>query len=293
MYAQIEYHALYGFDHFIVVDDCSTDASLNILRAYAQTGMLTLIPFGFYSDCGDGYTKDQYALIAKLSRLAKGMCEWIGFWDMDEYLGTSKAAFRLNLPAFIASNGDVAVFRLRRVLMSNHGLLVRDKTQLVVEAFHLGHANMHGAGLTPMMLNGIKTLIRRDGFVRWSSPHFPETLNVTVAFNVSNKDRDPKQTKYFDGRCWFPTLDLFLYHHRFLSLEEWMTGRASRFTNQVGHTNPFANDSFAKWAAGNSSEDCAPDVEFVVQSVVPKVHAALRKRWGNRALDFLLGSLHL
>jgi len=34
-------------------------------------------------------------------------------------------------------------------------------------------------------------------------------------------------------------------------------------------------------------------VEFVVQSVVPKVRAALRKRWGNRALDFLLGSLPL
>jgi hypothetical protein len=83
----IEYHKLIGIQHFVLVDDRSTDSYLDLLEPYIRSGDVEL----FSNPCpeelrGREWPKYQSAVHDKLVRRLRGVSRWLGLVDIDEFI---------------------------------------------------------------------------------------------------------------------------------------------------------------------------------------------------------------
>jgi len=83
----LEYHKLIGVQHFILVDDRSTDAFWEVLRPYICSGEVEL----FSNPCpepfrGRSWPKYQVAVHGALVRYLQGVSKWLALVDVDEFI---------------------------------------------------------------------------------------------------------------------------------------------------------------------------------------------------------------
>lgn len=80
LYAEqwITYHLSLGFEHFFVYDNGSSDDISAVLRKFIIGGVVTLISWPVRAGQIDAYS---HAI-----NMLQGCCEWVGFFDTDEYV---------------------------------------------------------------------------------------------------------------------------------------------------------------------------------------------------------------
>ena len=83
----IEYHKIIGVQHFVLVDDRSTDNYLDVLEPYIESGEVQL----FRQDCpealqGRDWPEYQCAVHCALVSYLRGLSQWVALIDTDEFI---------------------------------------------------------------------------------------------------------------------------------------------------------------------------------------------------------------
>lgn len=87
----VAYHYLLGVEHFIIYDNGSTDATVEVLAPFVNAGLVTLVHWPLFPGQIDAY---QHAVATFGPR-----CDWMGFLDIDEFVSLPRG---MTLPAFLA-----------------------------------------------------------------------------------------------------------------------------------------------------------------------------------------------
>jgi len=270
----IEYHRIAGVDHFFVADDCSNDngSTFSVLSSYHATRFVTFIPyaFGFNTTCLN-HVPSEKKLFKHLFRRAKKHCEWIGVWDVDEYLTSTNIEYLGNFLGFLQKN-PAPLVRFPWFIVGSEGMERRPhEGSLDIELFRHGRMDNH-----------VKTIGRSAVLDDWEFSHFPTIkykfvdLRRRYQFARLWKDELYNSTNENGKRCEMPKSPFFLKHFQYKSYEDFIHDRGSRKVTSGNSPNPWMNDPRSKWLGGNFS-DCMIAQEFT-EVMARLVHEALNKR---------------
>jgi len=105
----IEYHRLIKVDHFYIYDDRSTDNIKQVLQPYIDAGIVSLYYWNNNKTVAEDlviehplYTRNQRFCIADCIYHHQQETDWIGVWDVDEFLYIN--------PSFSDFNGVITKF---------------------------------------------------------------------------------------------------------------------------------------------------------------------------------------
>jgi len=237
----IEYHALAGFDHFFVLNDCSTDLTHNVLDHYTRSApeLVSYWASPYDADspappqCAPAtHVPNEFESLDKLTKVARRQCEWIMAFDLDEYVTGVDLTFLGDFHAFLQQLGQVeqpglGLKRLMWMVMGSHALERRPRHRLVIETYTQNRMGFW-----------IKTAARSELVEGWAhSSHFPDLANDTLALDpvrlqspfADEGDFDFEFTATEGNRvCWRPRLDMFLRHYVYLSFVEYTATRTRR-----------------------------------------------------------------
>lgn len=87
----VAYHYLLGVEHFVIYDNRSDDATVEVLAPFVNAGLVTLVHWPLFPGQIDAY---QHAVMTFGPR-----CDWMGFLDIDEFVSLPPG---VTLPAFLA-----------------------------------------------------------------------------------------------------------------------------------------------------------------------------------------------
>lgn len=120
----VEFHRMIGIDHFYMYDNNSTDNSVEVLRPYIDSGIVSLKKWEKNHAQLEAY-KDG-------SEIAKKETEWLGFIDIDEFVILNKQNAIYDVLMNFKKRPAVLLYWH---LFGTSGMMNRDEKGLVIEDF--------------------------------------------------------------------------------------------------------------------------------------------------------------
>ena len=273
----IEYHRAAGVHHFYIADDCSTDDGRThyILNKYQTTGLVTFNASQPFNNCSN-HQPDEDNLFRMLFQIARYQCDWLGIWDVDEYITTTSNHHwdKHSLYSFLENNSYHGFYRLPWWIMSS-GMLEERPQGLIIENYH------HGK----LAMDHIKTLSKTSLISNWGFSLYPFAYEPNVSEDVVNYLTTPhlhEEEFIKNESCTYPTSSLYLRHYMGLSFEEYMYGRGSYKITSNGWVNPWAINPRSSWLTSfNFTSNCTMEGELFKRKMIQRVRVALKKMWGS------------
>lgn len=83
----IEFHRIIGVQHFVLVDDRSTDDCMAVLRPYIDAGEVELLTLPCPEPWhGRAWTTFQCAVLQSICKQQRGVSRWLALIDLDEFI---------------------------------------------------------------------------------------------------------------------------------------------------------------------------------------------------------------
>jgi len=83
----IEFHRMIGVQHFVLVNDRSTDDFMAVLRPYIDAGEVELLTLPCPSEFhGRAWTTFQCAVLDAICKQQRGVSRWLALIDLDEFI---------------------------------------------------------------------------------------------------------------------------------------------------------------------------------------------------------------
>ena len=124
----LEHHIAHGVEHFYLIDDYSTDNSVNILAPYLKRGIVSMHPAPFpnvqYRQVAAYHKTFTYSILAKNESM------WVAVIDLDEFLYSPKD---FDVRKVLRQHEGLAIIGLNWVWFGSSGLITQP--QSVVQAF--------------------------------------------------------------------------------------------------------------------------------------------------------------
>ena len=256
----IAYHRTVGIDHFIILDNESTDGTYFLLQPLADAGLITYFRWDLrqtYPGFGTVQVGPQVPAYNFALHLARnlGRWEWIGFIDLDEFvlptetdnIGDVLSGFS----AFGAVGANWRMFGSSGHLSEPQGLVIENFTRCSLDGFS---ANKH-----------VKSFAQISK-LQQAGTHIPQTLTDHVV-DMAARRISPERHGVHDAVVY----DKLVINHYFTkSFEEWSRKRikgnvASRITRSNWDRPP---EMFAEYDR-NEREDRA------ILKYVPAVRQAI------------------
>jgi len=277
----IEHNLILGIKHFAILDDCSSDdnQTMEVLRHYERIGAVSYYtkPFEASKMPCDSYLPDESKTTMRLVEDIKSRCSWILVADIDEYLVKMDGSHDDSLVDLVLSHRDKDTIRFVWVMMSNHGIEKRQKSQIMLETYTLGQ-------ILPKWEAGVKTMARSDAILTWRNSHFPDLINDqedSWSLNTNYKYLQSREHGRI-GLCIMPHNKWVLKHFRYLSYEEFEETRLSRNFTASGRVNFWRNNSREAWGkkTWTKKEGCIKEFgrNFTAKSI-PRIWNSLNKQY--------------
>lgn len=256
----VEYHKILGVDQFYIADDCSDrnkDEVDDILWNYEKEGVVTYSPHQPFNDC-QNHSPNQTALFRLMYNMSIGKCQWVGLWDIDEFITISSENYNYesNFLLNYLNSLPHGIARFVWVIMGSDGHEAIDPTHLVIERYlngtvgPLSNKPLHGAE-EPCQ---VKSIFRWDvarGIGGPNPAHFPilepfpgsDYYKTIFCHKEELKPYSPNKK----NKCLIPNQPIFLRHYRSKSWEEYMLGRGSRLKEPHGAPNRWHKNPREKW----------------------------------------------
>lgn len=257
----IEYHKILGVDQFFIADDCSDrekDGIDSILLQYEKEGVVTYSPNQTFNDCHN-HSPNQTALFQLMYNMTLGKCQWIGLWDVDEFITVSSGGskYKKNFLLDYLNSLPHGIARLVWMIMGSDGHEAVDPMQLVIERYlngtvgPLANKPQHIAA-EPCQT---KSIFRWDVTLGIGGPnpaHYPllkpfPGMDYYKTIFCHEEELKPYKLSLNGNKCLVPTASIFLRHYRSKSWEEYMLGRGSRLKEPHGAPNRWHVKPREKW----------------------------------------------
>jgi len=202
----LEYHISQGIDHFIFLDLGSTDSTKQIFGHYSDyvthvdwfsffpktPGVMKAIGnykiFGSYmiANAALGYN-------IAISSIARVITEFVGIWDMDEYLFSNSTSIRGHLETFF-KEGNICGKAVQNMIFSarssRNSSLVIDKMRFRAPFGNTGRASKWIA--RPSHIDPVGTAGKRFTHI-----HLPQCMNSTVFIGTDRDDANSLRLNHY------------------------------------------------------------------------------------------------
>ncbi len=165
----IEYHIKKGFEHFYIYNNDSTDATVEILKEYEKKGIITHIHFPLRPGQYDAY-KDCCMRFSHES-------QWIGFYDIDEYL---QCMTNLSIRDFLEKNLGVPAIGIHWAIFGSGGQEKHDPKPDCERFYHRAYKSF-------FKNQWIKSIVNPRLVERVTDPHFFFYRNNASTLNTELK----------------------------------------------------------------------------------------------------------
>jgi len=278
----IEYHLLMKVDHFYIYNDKSTDNIVEVLKPYTDKGIVSLIAWDKNRTVSSDrilkeptFTIDQRYCIADCLFNHGNESQWMGVWDVDEYLVMNKKY--ANFADVIDNYLDPQKLDVLQVPMTNFGPSKHTfkPAGLLMENYHW-RMNKTLFGYNPVNDKFMGKSIYRSGCGEAEvhfTPHLPAHCNPKAEFADLDVNPDyPVHFKHFFSKSWQEFNDKMLKWGWKLSYE--------RFLNDTRYYHDVYDDSMKAFApavkkaiaCSNNPKECASfSQEIPAPTVTPTV----------------------
>ncbi|MEM7721048.1 MAG: glycosyltransferase family 92 protein [Pseudomonadota bacterium] len=250
----IEFHRLVGVEKFLIYDNCSTDATREILRPYEQDGLVEVVPWPHFVH-GFGTQALAYAhAVAYLGPNAR----WMAFIDIDEYLFSPSGR---PISEILKSYEDLPALVVYWLMYGTsgrsepgEGLMIEDYTM---------RAHPPEQASRDKILANYKSIVDPGKVIANSGAHhFFVDGNAQTGF-------DEKRRPVFFKKERRVTVDEIRINHYFTkSLSEWRTRYGRQTGNSTVLRDEFLDDAFAK-------VECEPIEDTAIWRYLPALQAAM------------------
>ncbi len=205
----LDHYIFHGADHFYLVNDQSTDNSLEVLAPYISAGKVTLVDIEWPRVA---HRQSEIYTHAFLPRLHE--TRWMCICDIDEYIWSPRD---INLKNVLKLCENLSQIQIRQAIFGSNGL--RSQPPSIVQGFTMRRACQNGTTLD----HGYKYIVQNTYTFTKFDVHFANpTPETTAANNWLIIDDD-----------WFA-----LNHYKCQSWEFWKDvkctrGDADEFTTRV------------------------------------------------------------
>ena len=244
----VEYHKILGVDQFYIADDCSDrnkDETDRIVWQYEKEGLVTYSPHQSFNDCKN-HSPDQTTLFQLMYNMSFGKCQWVGLWDIDEFItfSSEKYNYQSNFLLNYLNALPHGIARLVWVIMGSDGHETIDPTHLVIERY------LNGA-VGPCEIKSIFRWDVAQGIGGPNPAHFPLLIpfpgsDYYKTFVCRKEELKPYSPNNME-KCLIPSQPIFLRHYRSKSWEEYILGRGSRSKNSNGVPSQWNKNPREKW----------------------------------------------
>lgn len=131
----LEYHLLVGVDHFYLYNNFSSDNYKDILAAYTEKGIVTLVEWpvkygqvSAYEDCGKRYAQES---------------RWILFLDLDEFVCPT---IETSVGTWLKRFERYPAVKMYWLLFGTNGIIDADSEKLVIEQYTCSWAKLRNVG---------------------------------------------------------------------------------------------------------------------------------------------------
>jgi hypothetical protein len=218
----IAFHRVIGVDHFIFLDNESTDATRYILRPLESAGIITLVPWqtkerylNFELE-SIGPQVPGYALALDIVRYAR-VWEWVGFIDLDEFLVPTTNATLLEC---LASVPNAAAIGINWHVFGSNYHIDRPSGNVIDNYTRRAHTNFAAN-------KHVKTIARVDKIVK-PGIHIPLVVNGLL-LDMAGSSIDPRRDGIHESVVSSP---LRVHHYFTKSRTDWnmkrLRGRVSK-----------------------------------------------------------------
>jgi hypothetical protein len=245
----IEYNYLLGFEHFYIVDDCSTSergSSVYWGTIYEISGIASFFTDLAFLDCTN-HKPDESRILRFMFAKARNDCDWISFMDVDEYIFPVVVADHLenfSITKYLNNSLTTPIIRMPWLTMGSDNQEKRP-TGLLIESYRIGKYDH------PLL----KTIAHNDVIGDWSFTQLPWIKNKPSHKKIKYYEKNGykldnytylKEVKKFAERleinfttelksvtinskqCKIPISPLYLRHYRFLNWHDLIITRGSR-----------------------------------------------------------------
>jgi FkbM family methyltransferase len=195
----IAYHRVIGFDEVVVYDHESTDGSSELLDDLAGQGLVTRVPWSVPDDVSPQRSAYEDAIARYRGRL-----EWMGFFDVDEFLVLVRHE---TIGDFLDEYADRDAIAVNWRLLGSGGQ-ERYGPEPVIDRFRRASGRRAGRN------RRVKALARLDVLRGPPSPHTPRLHRPARYLTVAGEPAD-------SGRATVDHDTIRLNHYYTKSYEEW------------------------------------------------------------------------
>lgn len=121
----IEFYLASGVDHFFMINDSSTDNSVELIQSYIEQGLVSL----YHSDW-DRHFGRQGEMLSHFIFPERHRTEWLLIVDLDEFLWSKRS---INLKDVFAECNNIAQVQFHHTMFGSNGHIVQPKS--VVQGF--------------------------------------------------------------------------------------------------------------------------------------------------------------
>lgn len=229
----ISYHTVMGYSKFYIYDDCSKDATSEILKSMRRTNEnITIFSKEAQGKCEK--VPDENELLQEMFLAAKPECDYVGVFDVDEFVTKQPDLYAGSLTRYLAES-DAPCMRMVWWLMGNDGQEERPEG-LVIESYKRGRwAPIH-----------MKSICRANIIIRWAFSLWPSEFISKYVYIDDWLDWDhahryeTRRVRLPDGSVVpAPSQPFFLKHYYVKSLEDYLSNRGARKFTSNGEPNTF------------------------------------------------------
>lgn len=195
----LDHYLFHGADHFYLVNDQSTDNSLEVLAPYISKGLVTLIHCDWPRV---HHRQSQIYTHAFLPRLPE--TRWMCVCDVDEYVWSPR---HVDIKEVLRSCEGLSQIQIRQTIFGSNGHELQPAS--IVQGFTMRRADQNGTSID----HGYKYIIQNTYTFKKLDVHFAEPTEeteVTKTWLIINED-------------WF-----VLNHYKCQSVEHWRNVKCTR-----------------------------------------------------------------
>jgi FkbM family methyltransferase len=233
----IAYHRVIGFDEVVVYDHESTDGTSALLDELAEQGLVTRVPWSV----ADDVSPQRSAYLDAMERF-RGRVEWMGFFDVDEFLVLVRHE---TVGDFLDEYADRDAIAVNWRLLGSGGQ-ERYRPEPVIDRFRRGSGRRAGRN------RRVKALARLEALRGPPSPHTPLLHPPARYLTVSGEPAG-------SGRASVDHDTIRLNHYYTKSYEEWQwkltRGRGGKPSNR-----PEAKYGYPSFAVRDVDEEEEVDI---------------------------------
>eukprot|EP01038_Epipyxis_sp_PR26KG_P011168 gene11168-14986_t len=210
----VEWHLAMGVDHIFMADDCTDESNmLYWLNFYnSSTSRVTIVDFN-NKNCDPGAVPYEDRYFRGIFQEIKNKCKWIGNLDMDEYV--SYALPSLNMTEALKQEEKKGYVYLRWFNLEGAGVINQTFNSRFLD-FPCGR------------WHHLQKAIARSNIIdNWWWSHGPYYKNRSLLTN-GIYDTSHDITLPDQGNCGYAPHGLYVRHFQMMSLEEYLTIRASK-----------------------------------------------------------------